>query len=166
MLANEGNGFRHSPMMHGPFQFEANAGIFLVPRRQRVSPRGFSESRVAGIRACGSCRMTASEPGSVRTGAIDSRPSWTDSLADALLYFSRFARNDIYHGGVDAGARDTAMWRYLDEWKEQVPLHQPRRYPGPHVRHQGDGLPHGTATLGLFLALMLLADQLAEGVAP
>ena len=105
-LAN-GDGYQHNPMMHGPFQFESNAAIFLVLGDSDYTAR-------LGVALMGTLlvalpllfRGRLGRPGAliVATGL---------AVSPAMLYFSRFARNDIYMAVWSLGLV-IAMWRYLD----------------------------------------------------
>ena len=107
-----GDGFRHNPMMHGPFQFEANAALFFV----------FGDSDVTA-------RLLYAAMGTVlilmplllrwrlgRLGALFSAALLTAS--PTILYFSRFARNDILMA-VWALGLVICMWRYFDEGRSR-----------------------------------------------
>ena len=107
-----GDGFRHNPMMHGPFQFEANAALFFV----------FGDSDVTA-------RLLYAVMGTVlilmplllrwrlgRLGALFSAALLTAS--PTILYFSRFARNDILMA-VWALGLVICMWRYFDEGRSR-----------------------------------------------
>ena len=110
-LAN-GLGFTHDPLMHGPLQFEANAAIFLIfgdsdyTSRLLYAIAGtaliilplFFRSRLGALGALFTAAMLAFSP--------------------ALLYFSRFARNDILMA-VWVFGLVICMWRYIDEGRNR-----------------------------------------------
>ncbi|MCE2463016.1 MAG: TIGR03663 family protein, partial [Dehalococcoidia bacterium] len=107
-----GDGFSHSPWMHGPFQIHLTAFIFKL----------FSDSDFTA-------RLTYVLFGSAlvflpfflrtylgRTGAIVTAVLLT--LSPAMLYFSRFGRNEILMSFF-ALALLILMWRYLNEGKNR-----------------------------------------------
>ena len=102
----------HNPMMHGPFQFEANAALFLV----------FGDSDATA-------RLLYAIMGTVLTVMpllFRSRLGREGALAvsalllasPTILYFSRFARNDILMA-VWAFGSVICMWKYLDEGRHR-----------------------------------------------
>ena len=106
------NGFNHLPMLHGPFQFEANALVFWV----------FGDSDYTA-------RLLYAVMGTVlvvlpfflrarigRLGAL--LVSAMLAFSPAMFYFSRFARNDILMAVWTLGLI-IAMWRYVDEGKNR-----------------------------------------------
>ena len=149
MLA-EGNGFRHAPMMHGPFQFEANAGIFLFLGDSEFTSRLLYA--IAGTVLVGMPVMLRTRLS--RTGAIAAAVLLTAS--PTLLYFSRFARNDIIMAVWTLGLV-TVMWRYLDEGRSRYLYIASALLALMFATKETAFLI--TATLGLFLALMLLAEN-------
>ncbi len=107
-----GDGFSHSPWMHGPFQIHLTAFIFKL----------FSDSDFTA-------RLSYVLFGSAlvflpfflrtylgRTGAIATAILLT--LSPAMLYFSRFGRNEILMS-FWALALLILMWRYLNEGKNR-----------------------------------------------
>ena len=107
-----GDGFSHSPWMHGPFQIHLTAFIFKL----------FSDSDFTA-------RLSYALFGSSlvflpfflrtylgRTGAIATAILLT--LSPAMLYFSRFGRNEILMS-FWALALLILMWRYLNEGKNR-----------------------------------------------
>lgn len=105
-----GNGFVHDPMMHGPFQIEAIAAGFLVLGDSDYTAR--LVSAMAGIVLVGLPFFLRDRLG--RLGALF--VSVMLALAPTMLYFSRFARNDIIMA-VWALGLVISMWRYIDEGK-------------------------------------------------
>ena len=84
-----GNGYEHNPLMHGPLWFHLNALIFFI----------FGDSNFM-------LRLLPAVAGSlvvispfIFTKHIGKKAAWCTSLllllSPILLYFSRFARNDI-----------------------------------------------------------------------
>lgn len=108
----DGGGFQHNPMMHGPLQFEANAAIFFAFGDSDFSSRllyallgtilvalpFFFRDRLGKLGAIFVAGLLAFSP--------------------ALLYFSRFARNDILMA-VWTVLLVICIWRYIDEGKNR-----------------------------------------------
>ena len=103
----QGSGFRHDPLMHGPFQFEATAAIFFIFGDSDYTSRLLYA--VAGIALVALPLFFRSRLG--RLGALFT--SVMLAFSPALLYFSRFARNDILMA-VWALGLVICMWRYID----------------------------------------------------
>lgn len=105
-----GDGYRHDPMMHGPFQMEATAGIFLLLGDSDFTARLLYA--LAGTVLVALPFFLRQRLG--RTGALLAATMLAAS--PAMFYFSRFARNDILMA-VWTLALVIAMWRFLDEGK-------------------------------------------------
>ena len=105
-----GDGYRHDPMMHGPFQMEATAGIFLLLGDSDFTARLLYA--LAGTVLVALPFFLRHRLG--RTGALLAATMLAAS--PAMFYFSRFARNDILMA-VWTLALVIAMWRFLDEGK-------------------------------------------------
>ena len=105
-----GEGFRHDPMMHGPFQMEAIAGVFFALGDSDYTARLVSAA--AGIALVALPFFFRDRLG--RLGALFA--SGMLAFSPTLLYFSRFARNDVIMA-VWALGLVISMWRYLDEGK-------------------------------------------------
>ena len=103
-----GEGFIHNPMMHGPFQMEATAGLFFLFGDSDYTARLLYA--IAGTALVLMPLLFRSRLGD--WGALFT--STMLALSPAMLYFSRFARNDILMA-VWALGIVIAMWRYLDE---------------------------------------------------
>ena len=103
-----GTEYIHNPMMHGPFQFEANAALFLIFGDSDVTARLLYA--IMGTVLIAMPLLFRERLG--RVGAL------TVSLllfaSPAILYFSRFARNDILMAVWTFGLV-MCMWKYLDE---------------------------------------------------
>jgi uncharacterized protein (TIGR03663 family) len=87
----EGRGYKHDPMMHGPFQFHFNALIYFLfgdnDYTGRILPAIFG---VLGVSLPLCLRRWLGRVGAlVCAGMI--------AMAPDIFYYSRFARNDIYH---------------------------------------------------------------------
>ena len=105
-----GEGFRHDPMMHGPLQMEAIAGVFFALGDSDYTARLVSAA--AGIALVALPFFFRHRLG--RLGALFA--SGMLAFSPALLYFSRFARNDIIMAVWTLGLV-ISMWRYIDEGK-------------------------------------------------
>ncbi len=105
-----GDGYRHDPMMHGPFQMEATAGLFFLFGDSDFTARLLYA--LAGAALVGLPFFLRSRLG--RTGAL--LVSAMLAVSPAMFYFSRFARNDILMAVWTFGLV-IAMWRFLDEGK-------------------------------------------------
>ncbi|MCH7578067.1 MAG: TIGR03663 family protein, partial [Chloroflexi bacterium] len=106
----EGQGYAHEVWMHGPFQFFGTASMFFLfgvgDYTARIFPAIFGSALVAlpfflrhRLGTAGALIMAV---------AIAFSPT--------LLYFSRFARNDIFIAFFTLGLVIT-LWRYIDERK-------------------------------------------------
>ena len=107
-----GQGYQHNPMMHGPFQFEANAALFFVLGDSDVTARLLYA--VMGAVLIVMPLMLRWRLG--RLGALFA--SALLSASPTILYFSRFARNDILMA-VWALGLVICMWRYFDEGRNR-----------------------------------------------
>ena len=103
-----GEGYIHNPMMHGPFQMEATAGLFFLFGDDDYTARLLYA--IAGTALVLMPLLFRSRLGN--WGALFT--SIMLAFSPALLYYSRFARNDILMA-VWALGIVIAMWRYLDE---------------------------------------------------
>ena len=103
----QGRGYVHDPMMHGPFQFSGTAVMFFLfgdsDFTVRLLPALFGTALV-GLPVLLRRRLG-------RYGALVTSVLLT--VSPTMLYFSRFARNDVYMA-VWAMALVAVMWRYLD----------------------------------------------------
>ena len=108
----EGRGYAHFPMTHGPFQFEATAAVFFVLGDSDFTSRLLYA--VLGTVLVGMPFFLRTRLG--RWGALI--VSGLLVFSPAMLYFSRFARNDILMAVWTLGLV-IAMWRYLDEGKNR-----------------------------------------------
>ncbi len=103
-----GEGYIHNPMMHGPFQMEATAGLFFLFGDGDYTARLLYA--IAGTALVLMPLLFRSRLGD--WGALFT--SMMLAFSPAMLYYSRFARNDILMA-VWALGIVIAMWRYLDE---------------------------------------------------
>ncbi|MFQ6013926.1 MAG: flippase activity-associated protein Agl23 [Anaerolineae bacterium] len=103
-----GRGYRHDPMMHGPFLFHANALIYFLfgdsDYTGRVVPAIFGVALVALPYAL---RKWLGRAGALATAAML-------TISPSFLYFSRFIRHDIFIAGWTM-LMVVALFRYLDQ---------------------------------------------------
>ena len=103
-----GEGYIHNPMMHGPFQMEATAGLFfLFGDTDHTARLLYAIAGTALVLMPILFRSRLGDWGALFT-------SMMLAFSPAMLYYSRFARNDILMA-VWALGIVIAMWRYLDE---------------------------------------------------
>ncbi len=106
----QGRGYIHNPLMHGPFQFFGTAGIFWLlwdsDATVRVLPALFGTALVAVPMLL---RRQLGRSGALVTSVLL-------AFSPTMLYFSRFARNDIFMA-VWAVLLVAFVWRYMDTRK-------------------------------------------------
>lgn len=85
----EGHGYRHDPLMHGPFQFHAIALIFRLLGDSDATARLLAALLGTGAVAA----LFLFRPYLGRLGALAAALMLT--ISPGMLYYSRFARNDI-----------------------------------------------------------------------
>ena len=107
-----GNGYSHSPWMHGPFQIHLVAMFFKIFSDTDFTARLAYVLFGTGLVALPYFLRTYLG----RTGAVVT--SLLLALSPSLLYFSRFGRNDILMA-FWAVALLVLMWRYLNEGKNR-----------------------------------------------
>src|SRR5919201_264260 len=87
----QGRGYTHDPMMHGPFQFHLNALLFFLfgdtDYSGRILPAIFG---VLAVSIPLFMRRWLGRVGALLCAAFI-------AIAPDIMYYSRFARNDIYH---------------------------------------------------------------------
>ena len=88
-----GKGYVHDPMMHGPFQFEGNALIFLLFGASNYTARMMAA--IFGVWIVISPYFLRRELG--RLGALVASALF--AISPSFLYFSRFTREAIYYAG-------------------------------------------------------------------
>ena len=109
---SNGEGFAHNPMMHGPFQFEVNAALFFVLGDSDITARvlyAFMGTVLILMPLLFRSRLG-------RLGALFAAVLLT--VSPAMLYYSRFARNDILMAVWTFGLV-ICMWRYFDEGRNR-----------------------------------------------
>src|SRR5262249_50876582 len=86
-----GRGYKHDPMMHGPFQFHLNALIYFLfgdtDYTGRMLPAIFG---VIAVMMPIALRKYLGRVGALLAATFI-------AISPDMLYYSRFARNDIYH---------------------------------------------------------------------
>ena len=115
-----GEGYVHNPMMHGPFQMEATAGLFFL-----LGDGDYTARLLYAIAGTALVLM----PLLFRSRLGDWGALFTSvmlAFSPAMLYYSRFARNDILMA-VWALGIVIAMWRYLDEGVGESRKNRPSR---------------------------------------
>jgi uncharacterized protein (TIGR03663 family) len=107
----QGRGFEHDPLLHGPFQFFGTAlTYFLAGGASDYTVRIFPT--LFGVALIILPLFFRDRLG--RLGALFA--SGLIAFSPTLLYFSRFARNDIYVAVFTLGII-ISLWRYVDERK-------------------------------------------------
>ena len=107
-----GDGYSHSPWMHGPFQVHLTAGIFKLFSDSDFTARlGYALFGAALVALPYFLRTYLGRTGAVVTSILL-------VLSPSILYFSRFGRNDILMA-FWALALLILMWRYLNEGKNR-----------------------------------------------
>ena len=160
-----GRGYEHNPMMHGPFQFEANAALFFAFGDSDFTARLLYA--LVGTALVAMPFMFRSRLG--RSGALFTAALLT--VSPAMLYFSRFARNDILMAAWALGLV-ISMWRYIDEGRTRYMYISAGLLALALATKETAYLL--IATLGLFLVLMTVIPTLVrilqpvqiEGVSP
>ena len=107
-----GNGYEHNPLMHGMFLFHSVAGAFFL-----FGDNDFTLRLPMALFGSGLVLMPLllrSRLGQV--GALAAAVMLT--FSPAMLYFSRFARNDIFMAVFVLGLF-AMIWRYMDERKNR-----------------------------------------------
>lgn len=107
-----GDGYSHNPMMHGPLQFEVNAALFFALGDSEVTARllyAFMGTALILMPLLFRSRLG-------RLGALFAAVLLT--VSPAMLYYSRFARNDILMAVWTFGLV-ICMWRYFDEGRHR-----------------------------------------------
>ena len=107
-----GDGYTHSPWMHGPFQIHFTALIFKLFADSDFTARlGYALFGSALVALPFFLRTYLGRTGAVVTSVLL-------ALSPSMLYFSRFGRNEILVAFF-AVALLILMWRYLNENKNR-----------------------------------------------
>ena len=142
-----GEGYKHIPMMHGPFQFEANAAVFFAFGDSDYTARllyALLGTALVGLPYLFRFRLG-------RLGAI--LVATLLAFSPTMLYFSRFARNDILMAVWTLGLA-VCMWRYIDEGRHRYLYISAALLALAFATKETAYL--NTAILGLFLVLVLV----------
>ena len=107
-----GSGYEHMPMMHGPFQFFARAFSYVLFGPSDYTAR--IPDAFVGTAFIAMPFLLRNRLG--RTGAL--LAAGFIALSPTMLYFSRFAREDI-HVTFWTLAVVICLWRYLDEGRHR-----------------------------------------------
>ena len=107
-----GNGFKHDPMMHGPLQFESMAGIFFVFGDSDFTARLLYA--IVGVVLVALPCFFRSRLGRISALILSAMLAFSPTM----LYYSRFARNDILMAAWTLGLV-ICMWKYIDEGRNR-----------------------------------------------
>ena len=146
-----GDGYQHNPMMHGPFQFESNAAIFFALGDSDYTAR--LSVALMGILLIALPMLFRGRLG--RPGALIVAAGL--AISPAMLYFSRFARNDIFMAVWALGLVIT-MWRYLDEGRNRYLYASAALLALTFATKETSYIL--TSVLGLYLVLVIIARKL------
>lgn len=103
-----GQGYEHNPLMHGPFQFYGMAGIFWL-----LGDSDFTARLLPALMGTGMIllplllRHRLGNVGALITSGMI-------TFSPGMLYYSRFAREDIYMGFWTLALLGL-VWRYVDD---------------------------------------------------
>ncbi|MEZ4501142.1 MAG: TIGR03663 family protein [Dehalococcoidia bacterium] len=104
----QGNGYRHDPLMHGPLQFHLIAGLFKLFGASEAMSR--LPSALAGTALVATPLLLRRWLGN--TGVVIA--ALLLAVSPSLLYYSRFARNDIPIA-LATVFLVVGVWRYRDD---------------------------------------------------
>ncbi|MBM2827069.1 MAG: hypothetical protein HW403_1133, partial [Dehalococcoidia bacterium] len=107
-----GRGYQHDPMMHGPFQFHATALIYFLFGASDYTARLLPA--IFGTALVGLPYFLRDQLG--KRGVLIA--SLFLAISPGMLYFGRFARNDIYIA-VWTTMMVIALWRYQAEGRNR-----------------------------------------------
>ena len=142
----QGEGYKHFPMMHGPFQFEANAAVFFAFGDNDVTARLL-------YALLGTALVILPYFFRARLGRLGALLVATLlAFSPVMLYFSRFARNDILMAVWTLGLV-ICMWRYIDEGRHRFLYISAALLALAFATKETAYI--NTGILGLFLVLML-----------
>ena len=143
-----GEGYQHDPMMHGPLQMEATAGLFYLLGDSDYTARLlYAVAGTALVALPFFLRRRLGNVGALIVSAML-------AFSPAMLYFSRFARNDILMAAWTLGLV-VCVWRYLDEGKHRYLYIASGLLALAFASKETAYLV--TATLGLYLFLVVTA---------
>jgi uncharacterized protein (TIGR03663 family) len=104
--------YHHDPLMHGPFQFHAMAAAFLLLGDNEFAAR--LPAALAGTALVATpllLRRLAGQRGHGHRRALL-------ALSPSILYYSRFAREDIY-AALWTALLFIAVWRYREDGRDR-----------------------------------------------
>ncbi len=104
----QGRGYRHDPLMHGPFQFHLMAVVYKLFGATDATSRIPAAFFGAALVALPLLLRRWLLPAGVVVATL------LLAISPSLLYYSRFARNDLFMA-VFALLLVTAIWRYRDD---------------------------------------------------
>lgn len=108
----EGHGYEHSPLMHGPLLFHALAGVFVVLGENEVTTRlPFAIAGTALVLTPLLLRRWLGTSGVVIVSLML-------AISPVLLYYSRFARNDVL-AALWTVLLIIAIWRYRNDGRDR-----------------------------------------------
>ena len=104
----EGRGYDHNPLLHGPLQFHVNALVFFLFGDSDVTARiAYALAGTGLVAMPWLLRDWLGRAGAMCAAALL-------AFSPTLLYFSRFARNDILMAALTLGIV-IAAWKYFRE---------------------------------------------------
>src|SRR5436309_3389813 len=107
----QGHGYEHSPVLHGPFQFFGTALTFFLTGGASDTSARILPALFGGVLVLLPLLFRS------RLGRLGALVTATlIAVSPALLYYSRFAREDIYAAVFTLGIV-ICVWRYIDEEK-------------------------------------------------
>ncbi|MCH7488622.1 MAG: TIGR03663 family protein [Chloroflexi bacterium] len=107
----QGGAYNHDPVYHGPFQYYGTAATFFIFGDSDYTSRLFPA--LFGIALVGLPFLLRRQIGTL--GAV--LAAGLLAVSPALIYFSRFARNDMYVAFFTL-AIAVCIWRYMEERKD------------------------------------------------
>ncbi len=152
-----GRGYRHDPMMHGPLQFHLTALVYFLLGASdyvsRVMPALFGTALV-GLPWL--LRHHLGKAGALATAGLL-------TISPVFLYYSRFARNDIYMA-VWTLLMAVFMWRYLEGRRPRDLYYLAAALVLSFAQKETAFI--GFVVFGSFLLLLFLSDIAARGRLP
>ena len=108
----DGRGYGHDPLMHGPFQFHMNALLFfLLGDTDTIARIGYSLFGTVLVAMPWFLRQWLGRTGAMMAAVLI-------AFSPTILYFSRFARNDIIMAVLTLGIV-IVIWRYLQNQQDR-----------------------------------------------